>query len=184
MSEVLGDAEPADDPRDDFDDYQYDDGFDREPGRVSQFLASVATPEALAIAGLIIATASLLSMPAIGVVANSLALSHPLTPTFVHRADAVGELIIALIGGLLAGLARLTGHSQHEPATGLRWVAHASGAAMMIAALSAAFAIIAVVVAGTAHLHGPGISFLPGSSASIPVFPEPEPSIVLATPVP
>ena len=166
MSEVLGDAEPPfrDDEHppfdefDDADDYSaYDDDFASEPGAFRSFVAGIATPEALSIAAVVVATASLLDLPAVNIVTNSTAISRALSSSvFPERVAAAGQLIVAVVGALLAGAARRSatprGRARDaEPQPRPAWVTTVSGAAVVIAAISAVFAIVAFVVAGTAH---------------------------------
>jgi hypothetical protein len=176
MSEVLGDAEPPfnDDDRppfDTFDDLDGDadgiDGFDNldgfdgevEPLRVRRAIAGVATPAALAIAALVVATASLLSLPAVAVTVSSLQLRHfdqTSDALFAERAEAVSQLVVAIVAALLAIAARRVAPPDGD-ATSPSWVANVSAAAMIVAFTSAVLAITAFGIAATSHLpHGRG----------------------------
>lgn len=158
MNEVLGDAEPPRDG-DDFgrvdgvdsvDDYEYDDGFDREPGAFRQALAAVFPPPALAIAALAIATMTLFA-PLPNYVATALAISHNQDPLYGERAVAVAQLAAAAIAALLAVLAIWTCGDLEEGNRRLPQML--AGAALLIIVLSVAHATVGLVV--LAHTHFP-----------------------------
>lgn len=157
MSEVLGDAEPVDGPRDghvdfddDVDDYEYDDGLDREPGAVRQAVKAVFPPPALAVAALVIATMTLFA-PLPNYVAAALAISHNQDPLFGERAMAVAALIAAAIAALLAIIAIWGAGNLDEDRRRLPQML--AGAALLIIVLSVAHAVAGLIV--LAHTHFP-----------------------------
>lgn len=178
MSEILGDAdrEPRGkrrfggdrdsiDDRPAFDDLGYGDDFDDEfsaPGPLRRFVARIATAESLAIASVVIATASWLDLPAVNNSAALLSISHSYTPTYSGRAQATGQIIVALIAVLLAVAGRRRGlrdepgeHEHPEPAQArLNWASYVSGAALIIGLLSIALAVVEFLIAGTSHEPG------------------------------
>ncbi len=175
MSEVLDSANPPDkgafsDSYDDAGDYAGD-GDAGEPGAGRRFVAGIVTPPALAIAGLIMATASLIVMPAIGAVADSLSSMSLLTPIRVARINSAGEIIVAVIAALLAltaGHQRIPDNDDESSDPSL-WVRHVSGAAIIVAIVSVLFGTTALIV--SAKAHQPNIDQLQGvtsGQASIP----------------
>jgi len=164
MNEVMGDADPParegrplDDNRPAFDDFddrygEFDDGFDAGPGPVLRFVAKVATPESLSIAAIVVATASLLDLPAIGDTVNALSVSREFDPAFIGRINSGGQFIVAAIGFALAISARRRKPVHDQPESrAAPWVPAINGGALIIAAVSAVLAIVAFLVAGTAH---------------------------------
>lgn len=176
MNEVLGDADPPargrkpvgdgplgdgrldDDirPFDDLDDYgdvgDPGDGFDVEPGPFRRFVAKVATPESLAIAAIVIAAASYVGIPAVLGTANSLWVSRGFDPAFGGRVDAAGQFVVAAIGFALAIVSGRRKPLDDQPEERNASLAPMiSGAALIIASISALLAVVAFLVAGTAH---------------------------------
>lgn len=170
MNEVLGDADPPSrgrrsvndsPPFGDLDDGygDLDDGFEAEPGPVRQLVARVATAESLAVASVVIATASWLDLPAVGNATGLLSMSHSYTPTYSGRVGAVGQIIVAVIGVILAiagrrRAARDEGGPAEQSASAqprVTWVSHLCGAALIIGVLSIVLAVVDFVIAGTAH---------------------------------
>ncbi|MGH8890344.1 MAG: hypothetical protein ACRDV3_11405 [Acidothermaceae bacterium] len=187
MSEVLGDADPParggrlpDDDRPAFDDFDDDsdfgDGFDTEPGPLRRFVAKVATRESLAIAAIVIASASLLDLPVVGDAVNSLSVSRGFDAAFLGRVNAAGQLVVAAIGFALAITARRRKPvaEPNDPPT--NWVPQVSGAALIIGAVSGVLAVVAFLIAGTAHQPTDG-----GFQSGISVVPQ---ATVTAGPAP
>jgi hypothetical protein len=161
MSEVLDSSDPPDDDLD-FDP-DTGDGFDDdevgEPGTVGRWVAGIATPAALAVAAVIVATASLLDLPVIGSAASSLSLAHTFAPsTFFERAESLGQLIVAVVGAVLALTARRGRASDGERPAPAEWVGTVSAAALLVATVSAVLAIASLVISATARAPGIGTS--------------------------
>lgn len=156
MSEVLGDAEPARDG-DDFDnvdDYEFDDGFDVEPGAVRRALKSVLTPGALAIASLVIAAANLL-LPFSGyVITTALTESHNSQELYAPRVLAVLQLVVAVITAWLAAVALWSAAALDDEERRTPQVL--GGAAVLISAFAIVQAVVGLILLANTHISTGG----------------------------
>jgi hypothetical protein len=138
MSEVLGDADPSDNllDDDDFDDLEDFDGA--EPPTASGLGSTLASPAALAIAALILATVSMIGLLSSYSLVNAFALTHPTAnAAFGARISAAVELGLGLLALLFAGLAHnASRHELDQPAQ--RLPRALAGAAFLIALISIA----------------------------------------------
>jgi hypothetical protein len=166
MSEVLGDAEPVDDPRDDrgarddrgdrydrddFDDYEYDDGFDARPGVVARLWHGVATPGALAIASLVISALNLLGPTAGYVVLSAITISGNRSETYAVRAAAIFELATGAISIILAVLA-YRGADRLDDTAARRTPQMLAGASVLVAIFAGLEAATALILVANAHV--------------------------------
>jgi hypothetical protein len=136
MSEVLGDADPNDDliEDDEFDDLDDLEGVDTPPS--SGLGSTLASPAALAIAALVLATVSMIGLLSSYTLVNAFALTHTnASTTFGYRVSAAVELALGLLAVLFALLAH--SGSRHEPDQRAQRAPRAmAGAAFLIALVS------------------------------------------------
>jgi hypothetical protein len=137
MSEVLGDADADDELIEDDDDEEFDDLDELDPSAPGAgWSATLTSPMALAITGLVLSTISLMSLLSTYLLVNAIALAHPSTSAiFGQRVSAAIELGLALLGVLFAILAH--GATRPDPdRTSGRTARAIAGAALLLALVS------------------------------------------------
>jgi hypothetical protein len=172
MSEVLGDADPHDGPfHEDYDDRRdgndsndshddpYLDDFS-DPHPVAALWSTVFSPAALAIAALIVAAASMIGFLSSYLVTNALTASHSQSDQlFGLRVNAWVQIGLGVVAVALALLAHRAARNDSAATPGSTRAM--AGAALLVALLSIAQSVAALIIAAGAHVpsfngSGPG----------------------------
>lgn len=105
-------------------------------------VSSVLTPQATAIAGFVIAVLSLLGQNTASTVLQWLFWGTSFTQSSVPNVMvvyAVGTLLLAVVGGLLAL------HTLRSPEPAEPWAGHLARAALLVAALGALVSVVGII---------------------------------------
>jgi hypothetical protein len=157
MSEVLGDADPHDGPFHEEYDERRDGNSDpyledfRDPYPVAALWSTVSSPPALAITALIVATMSLLGFLSSYLLTSALTASHSQSDQlFGLRVNAWVQLGLGMIAVVLALLAHRAART--DSAETPRAPRAMAGAALLVALLSIAQSVAALIIVAGAHV--------------------------------